>query len=863
MLSIQPGERKSLDLINVVAGRYTAKVSMRTGGVWISVPYLFDLFPPLELMSVTMEYCNSGDPTLISSGPDLTFKGYDEAVASQGKAEYKIFYKMTGTGAGDCGTKLLTKPLIFIDGFNPGDLRKISDENEKDGVTYKPIWDYMGFGLTQHIGDSLRLRGFDVIVLNFPNYQNPLDTSKNRDGGADYIERNAMVLTKLIQNVNDSLVNNGVLLANRKIAVVGPSMGGQISRYALAYMEQQHQLTGLSKWKHNVNVWLSFDSPHHGANIPIGLQQFLEFMSYRYNNLDAKEKHEMKIMSVAARQLLIHHMTGINRSSDFFTTYYNNLNTNGKPGSNGYPQDLRKVALASGTGDGRIIAPPGSPSIKVVAEAYHIMDAIDITINNIPEHNADFISMDAKAMQLRPSLPYFMLPLHGRFFPWDYSSMYDIPNVDQRHRYSKHGIPTINPWLRQELRIHRSEYTSKNTLNIGSVDVVQGGQNDALNEVIIELKEQLDGFGSAISSKVWSNTQGRSTFIPTISSLGFKNTNYNWKSRIDNRQLTCEDELYFDNYFIPKQNNDHVKLDAPSAKWALEEIVYGKAGCPNICALAINQSGGDQFLCALNPFTFNIDVSLSATDVDVLWEYPEGIIEHTVPSDINSRTIKWDGITTPVDKRIKVTITPKISGVQCGGSKILYKELVYGIPELDYAASAPSDPQFTVWLKPYSAMHYQYSWLPSGSSTWSGMTYNPYKEFNKIPLSEFPKTFKVRVYPVGCSTYSDELTGSYVGIGMGTDDGGGASRPAPSVLPLDLTLTPNPTTNSWELQLNAEWINKKITVSIHATDGKLIQTFQKNSTASITIPAAHLAAGVYFINVSDGTNTVTIKGIKQ
>ena len=122
-----------------------------------------------------------------------------------------------------------------MDGFDP-----------KDGRQYNDI--YSNF-LTNNdiplslVGNDLRDKGYDIIILNFPvlgetiygetgvpNLQIPSNvkingTSQtinafNRDGGADYIERNAFLLVKLIQQVNATLAANG---STQKIVIVGPA----------------------------------------------------------------------------------------------------------------------------------------------------------------------------------------------------------------------------------------------------------------------------------------------------------------------------------------------------------------------------------------------------------------------------------------------------------------------------------------------------------------------------------------------------------------------------------------------------------------------------------------------------------------
>jgi hypothetical protein len=189
------------------------------------------------------------------SETQTAFQGYDETVASVGKGEESIYLKSSNGGQAIPGAQL-TKPIIILDGFDPGDIRKSND-------IYNDQLEYNG---THYLGDELTDEGNDLVILNFPEYKigtNPDCTDIIRDGGADYIERNALVLVKLIKNINQTLIDNG---RAEQITVVGPSMGGLISRYALAYMEQNNI-------PHNCKLWVSFDAPHLGANMDYALTE--------------------------------------------------------------------------------------------------------------------------------------------------------------------------------------------------------------------------------------------------------------------------------------------------------------------------------------------------------------------------------------------------------------------------------------------------------------------------------------------------------------------------------------------------------------------------------------------------------------
>ncbi|MEG3882369.1 hypothetical protein QT972_33980, partial [Microcoleus sp. herbarium7] len=236
------------------------------------------------------------------------------------------------------------------------------------------------------LGNDLRLptqtNGYDIVVLNFPQYRRggltsqtypcPIPASyvprpgqptreqlcqqagyprtvtfgppeETVDGGADYIERNAMVLVELIRRTNATLRQNN---STEKIVIIGPSMGGLISRYALAYMEKK----GIS---HCCKLFISFDSPHLGANIPIGMQQFVKFFADYAPDSDAHKAWYKKLNSPAARQQLLHHL---NRGSEAQAPdllrnvlldtldYY------------GWPQVPFRVAIANGAGNGKGLA---------------------------------------------------------------------------------------------------------------------------------------------------------------------------------------------------------------------------------------------------------------------------------------------------------------------------------------------------------------------------------------------------------------------------------------------------------------------------------------------------------------------------
>ncbi|HER44272.1 MAG TPA: T9SS type A sorting domain-containing protein [Candidatus Eisenbacteria bacterium] len=149
------------------------------------------------------------------------------------------------------------------------------------------------------------------------------------------MQRNAYVLVELLQHVRS------LIPAHHDLAVIGASMGGLIARYALAYMERE----GID---HRTRLFMSFDSPHRGANIPLGIQYWVEFFSE-----DSAEAAFLKdrLDSPAARQLLVYHATDPPGSTGEHDPLMDAFSTD-LAAVGDYPEIPRKAAVANGSGYG-------------------------------------------------------------------------------------------------------------------------------------------------------------------------------------------------------------------------------------------------------------------------------------------------------------------------------------------------------------------------------------------------------------------------------------------------------------------------------------------------------------------------------
>ncbi len=208
---------------------------------------------------------------------------------------------------GDGNTEL-TDPLIFVEGFDPD-----------NAFGWPEIWDILnGFELAPR----LIADGYDIVIMNFHN-------------GADYVQRNGLALVSLIEKVNAEKTGND------QIAIAGASMGGLVGRYAMTYMETNGK-------DHNSRLFLTFDSPHQGANIPLGVQHWVEFFA---DHSAAAADQLVNLNSPASQQMLVYHFASEPNYTEnsLKSDLLNDLASMGNyPSASG----LRNVAVANGSGAG-------------------------------------------------------------------------------------------------------------------------------------------------------------------------------------------------------------------------------------------------------------------------------------------------------------------------------------------------------------------------------------------------------------------------------------------------------------------------------------------------------------------------------
>lgn len=237
-----------------------------------------------------------------------------------------FFFKEDGN---NCTNKVVKRPVIFIDGFDPTNDRMVGDIYQdyinvrvnRNGNPNTLFGDYMLDNGNPDPNDD-----FEFIILDFKH-------------GNDLLERNALTLVALIERLNQTYGSNYL----QDITLIGPSMGSLIAQYALSYMEHNNI-------QHRVKTYISFDGCHQGANVPIGLQNYVEYITKRGILKNVKSIREGMYNGLAARQMLAHHQSANSAfpaPDALRTQFLNNLAAVGE-----YPQISRKVALINGAKNG-------------------------------------------------------------------------------------------------------------------------------------------------------------------------------------------------------------------------------------------------------------------------------------------------------------------------------------------------------------------------------------------------------------------------------------------------------------------------------------------------------------------------------
>lgn len=142
----------------------------------------------------------------------------------------------------------ITKPFIVVEGFDPWEyLTLVGEENIIESGVHLGETNHLSFYNTDWYDND-----YDLIYIDW-------------DNSLEDIKANAKLLEAFIQEVNSMKESSGCA---EPTILMGQSMGGLVARYALCSMENAGK-------EHQISTFVTHDTPHLGANVPLGALYFV------------------------------------------------------------------------------------------------------------------------------------------------------------------------------------------------------------------------------------------------------------------------------------------------------------------------------------------------------------------------------------------------------------------------------------------------------------------------------------------------------------------------------------------------------------------------------------------------------------
>ncbi|MBN1697426.1 MAG: hypothetical protein JW881_07925 [Spirochaetales bacterium] len=425
-------------------------------------------------------------------------------------------------GSSETGTKktAITKPILFSEG--------IDFENNLSWRFY--LYKLLGrYGLWR----TCLEQGYDIIFLNYTDSLKSLQFS-------------AECVIDVIEKINAEKVpdSRGI----HKNIVIGGSMGGLVCRYALkvmeseAYIDEQQTVGTGGIVGHDTELFVSFDAPQQGANLPLCLQLAIEEINNCIPHEDLAD-FRATMHAYAPKSMLINHVKGLiddnykaeypsypHAYRDWFLNDLEALRTE-EDGSSVYPRDCRSVAMANGSGYGR---------------SQHI-DGL-----TMGEHTLLFGTVIGDLVYLGYSL--------GESLPLIVTDAANVPEI------------LFPPLLITDLFLHKTVHYDKTHLDdLIPIDSCPGSTTpfikmfaDAINDV--------DGCAGIFAYAAY--TFPGVTYMPTVSALDIRHmdgTPWNVNGNLSEIPNILNKTAFYDIRWEP-DNNDHASISPQCANFLLKYV---------------------------------------------------------------------------------------------------------------------------------------------------------------------------------------------------------------------------------------------------------------------------------------------------
>lgn len=444
-----------------------------------------------------------------------------------------FFQKNNGFGKAylylhDSQERRLNNLIVYVNGFSSG------EESLPDKA------------LSQDILDSLEADKNDILVVDYGT-----DSTQS-------IQDSGNALLEVFEHVN-SIKKNSL---NRS-TIIGYSMGGLVAKYALLKAES----SGID---HGMSVYVSLDTPHKGAQTPVGLQYLLFatknqlenlYEDLESNNLLSKvADSELVALENASDVLEISYQGTLDNEASKQMMIFNILDPdqtsksqlNDSISSMGeMPKMTFNVAVANGTlntrntletNSGLRLNASGSNNYSTVA-----IDVNEELVDNLMDYAGQYRAQSSNAFNPSVAMVSTRLPVNievkGKYFKCSRKKKYGISYPSCGWRYGTIASYTENQ--------HSFNIQYESPLAFDA-DTWPGSTAETYPEVMAPFVEILDNldFGS---NNLFVNSS--STFIPTLSALN----------------ISDFDPMQKVGFTLPRYSHSQVK-----AQSLFDEVVYSK-----------------------------------------------------------------------------------------------------------------------------------------------------------------------------------------------------------------------------------------------------------------------------------------------
>ncbi len=399
--------------------------------------------------------------------------------------------------------------------------------------------------------NSLELANYDIVFLDYNN-------------GTDDIVRNAALLQEVIAWVNTKKAAAG---SGQKNVVMGISMGGLVARYCLANMTKQ----GIDP---QTRLLFTHDSPHQGANVPLGLQSLTRALyettivrvathAFGFIDMIPQLTQAIRVMNApATQQMLIVQATngtGGYATNTFLSTTYRNMIT--FPASGPQPAyKIESTSLGSECGLGSLA--PGTNLLHTAGQ-FFISPApwisrtsfnTNIVANALPSYGSSQLIMN----------------LHVWINLWILYVI--IINVDLTNK-SASSPPNMLPW-----------------------DGAPGGTQNVAQQVGTQIPSNTYSLGPFVNIDLHTTLAGDFCFVPTVSALDITTINATAHASSYVGGISPTDPARVGNFIAQEKytsnsksyyNQSHPRFTARNAQWIFNEMenpVGNTVNCSSDCS---------------------------------------------------------------------------------------------------------------------------------------------------------------------------------------------------------------------------------------------------------------------------------------